>query len=104
MVKALDTHDMGRGRGGAAAALERLTMPALVICCNSDLLIPPEEQRFLNAHFAKIDLPGNRIGVWARWFWWKRRESRRRAILEWQNHLLLRMEFHVILSQILLSA
>ena len=50
MVKALDTHDMGRGRGGVAAALQQLTMPALIVSVNTDLLIPPEEQRFLDEH------------------------------------------------------
>lgn len=84
MVKALDTHDMGRGRGGAAAALEQLTMPALVIAVNSDLLIPPEEQRFLNAHLPKstyreIESEFGHDGFLVE------TEKIKRAILEWRE-------------------
>lgn len=50
LTKALDTHHIGRGRGGAETALRRLDMPALVIAIDSDVLIPPSEQRFLAAH------------------------------------------------------
>ncbi|MBL7781635.1 MAG: homoserine O-acetyltransferase [Saprospiraceae bacterium] len=47
LTKALDTHHIGRGRGGAAEALRLLKVPAMVIAIDSDLLIPPSEQRFL---------------------------------------------------------
>lgn len=50
LTKALDTHHVGRGRGGAEAALGRLKMPALVLAIDTDVLIPPSEQRFLAAH------------------------------------------------------
>lgn len=50
LTKALDTHHIGRGRGGVEEALRHLKMPALVIAINSDVLIPPSEQRFLAAH------------------------------------------------------
>jgi homoserine O-acetyltransferase len=53
LSKALDSHHIGRGRGGAAAALAKLEMPALVLSIDSDLLIPPSEQRFLAAHLPK---------------------------------------------------
>ena len=86
MVKALDTHDIGRGRGGAAAALQQLPMPALVIAVNSDLLIPPEEQRFLNAHLPKstyreIESEFGHDGFLVE------TEKIKRAILEWRETL-----------------
>ena len=88
MVKALDTHDMGRGRGGAAAALQQLPMPALVIAVNSDLLIPPDEQRFLHAHLQKstyreIESEFGHDGFLVE------TEKIKRAILEWRGKLFL---------------
>ena len=50
LTKSLDTHHIGRGRGGAAQALRQLTMPALVLSIDSDVLIPPSEQVFLAEH------------------------------------------------------
>jgi homoserine O-acetyltransferase len=45
LSKAMDLHDLGRGRGGMAAALARITVPALVIGISSDTLYPPYQQR-----------------------------------------------------------
>jgi homoserine O-acetyltransferase len=53
LTKALDTHHIGRGRGGAEWALRQINAPAWVLSIDSDVLIPPEEQRFLAEH-----LPG----------------------------------------------
>lgn len=50
LTKILDTHHLGRGRGGIPAALQRLTMPAFVFSIQRDLLIPPFEQEILAAH------------------------------------------------------
>jgi len=50
LTKSLDTHNIGRGRGGAATALRRLNMPALVLSIDTDMLIPPDEQQFLAEH------------------------------------------------------
>lgn len=62
LTKALDTHHIGRGRGGAEQALNQLHTPALVVAINTDVLIPPSEQRFLaehlpNATFLEINSP-----------------------------------------------
>ena len=54
LTKALDSHHLGRGRGGAEAALAELGMPALVLSINSDLLIPPVEQDFLAMHLPAV--------------------------------------------------
>jgi len=45
LLQAMDLHDIGRGRGGVAAALQRLTAEVLWIGIDSDRLYPAEEQR-----------------------------------------------------------
>lgn len=40
LTKAMDLHDVGRGRGGAEAALARLRVPVLAIGVASDILYP----------------------------------------------------------------
>jgi len=40
LTKCLDTHDLGRGRGGYQSALGEIEIPTLVIAIKSDLLIP----------------------------------------------------------------
>lgn len=47
LSKAMDSHQIGRGRGGAKAALAQVKAQALVIGIESDVLFPPEEQAFL---------------------------------------------------------
>lgn len=41
MCRSSDTHDVGRGRGGAEAALSRIKARTLVISVSSDILFPP---------------------------------------------------------------
>ncbi|MBI1226016.1 MAG: homoserine O-acetyltransferase [Bacteroidetes bacterium] len=55
LSKALDSHNVGRGRGGAATALSEIGIPALVLSIDSDLLIPPSEQRFLAQHLPQSE-------------------------------------------------
>lgn len=61
LTKAMDTHNIARGRGKTVAQLlATLHQPALVIAITSDILCPPEAQRFLvqhmpNALFAEMD-------------------------------------------------
>lgn len=49
ILDAFDTHDIGRDRGGIAAALGTLTAPAIVIGISTDLIFPPTEMRELAA-------------------------------------------------------
>lgn len=49
LLDAMDTHDVGRDRGGTALALAQCRQPALVVAISSDLLYRPEEQRALHA-------------------------------------------------------
>jgi len=46
--KAMDLHDIGRGRGGVSAALGRLNVPVLTASISSDTLYPPYQQAELH--------------------------------------------------------
>jgi len=52
LVEAMNSHDVGRGRGGTAAALARVTAKALVLGIDSDRLFPVHEQAAIAAHIA----------------------------------------------------
>jgi homoserine O-acetyltransferase len=54
LTDAMDSHDVGRDRGGVAAALARVTAQALVLGIDSDRLFPVEGQQIIAHH-----LPGN---------------------------------------------
>jgi homoserine O-acetyltransferase/O-succinyltransferase len=54
LVEAMNSHDVGRGRGGVAAALSTLVVPTLVLGIDSDRLFPVPDQRVI----AKL-APGN---------------------------------------------
>ena len=45
----MDTHDVGRGRGGWREALATVRVPALVVSIDTDVLYPPVEQEELAA-------------------------------------------------------
>ncbi|MDR2414232.1 MAG: homoserine O-acetyltransferase [Odoribacteraceae bacterium] len=40
LTRAIDSHDVGRGRGGVEAALERVKSRCLIVCISSDILFP----------------------------------------------------------------
>ncbi len=51
LTKTMDSHHLGRGRGGKAdAVLKGFTQKTLIIGVTSDILCPLEEQRFLARH------------------------------------------------------
>lgn len=51
--KAMDLHDLARGRGGLDRAIDRITAPALVMSINSDILYPPYQQEQLRELLVK---------------------------------------------------
>ncbi|HZW27295.1 MAG TPA: homoserine O-acetyltransferase [Trueperaceae bacterium] len=62
LTLAMDEYDVGAGRGGTSAVLSRLTMPALVIGIDSDVLYPEAEVRELaaalpNSTYARVSSP-----------------------------------------------
>ncbi len=69
--RAMDLHDVGRGRGGVERALGRVRAPALVASVRSDSLYPPVQQRQIfeglaagpaGARWADIDSPHGHDG------------------------------------------
>ncbi len=62
LSKAMDTHNVGRGRGGAEKALAAIKAKTIVVGISSDLLFPLQEQEYLARHveggqFFAIDSP-----------------------------------------------
>ncbi len=62
LLDAMDTHDVGRGRGSVSEALGSITQPALVVSVNSDGLYPHDEVAEMaadlpNAELHEIDAP-----------------------------------------------
>ncbi|MBF9223694.1 homoserine O-acetyltransferase family protein [Hymenobacter ruricola] len=60
LSRSMDSHHLGRGRGGVAAALRRIGARTLVLGITSDVLFPLSEQRELAAHipgamYAELD-------------------------------------------------
>lgn len=58
LTRQMDTHDVGRGRGGYEEALDSLPQPALVVGIPSDVLYPIDEQ----AELASL-LPGGQLEI-----------------------------------------
>ncbi|AXY76114.1 homoserine O-acetyltransferase [Paraflavitalea soli] len=57
LTKALDTHHLGRGRGGdAEKILQGIRQKTLLIGISSDILCPLEEQRHMQAHLPNATL------------------------------------------------
>jgi homoserine O-acetyltransferase/O-succinyltransferase len=62
LSKAMDSHNVGRGRATVAQALAQIQAKTLVIGITSDILFPPSEQQFLAKHipdaqYVEIDSP-----------------------------------------------
>ena len=56
LSKAMDSHNLGRGRGGSERALTQITAKTLVVGIRSDLLFPVPEQVYLAAHIPEARL------------------------------------------------
>ncbi|WP_079434115.1 homoserine O-acetyltransferase [Zoogloea sp. LCSB751] len=56
LLDAMDSHDVGRGRGGCRAALEQIRQPVLVGSVPSDALYVPEDQLFLVSQLSRASL------------------------------------------------
>jgi len=48
VTRLMDSHDVGRGRGGKESALSGLTQPVQLVSVSSDVLYPPAEQQELH--------------------------------------------------------
>ena len=56
LSQAMDSHDVGRNRGGVEAALQLITARALVIGIESDVLYPIGEQEYLQKNIRNAQL------------------------------------------------
>jgi homoserine O-acetyltransferase len=56
LLRSLDTHNIGRGRGSIESVLQSLPMRATIISIDTDRLIPPDQQLFLAKHIPKAKL------------------------------------------------
>ncbi len=50
LTKALDSHNVGRGRGGYKKALSGIKAKSLIIGIDSDLLFPTDDQKLINKY------------------------------------------------------
>ena len=57
--KAMDLHDVGRGRGGLDDALARIKAPTLTVSIDSDILYPAYQQEIIQSRLKNAD-PRNR--------------------------------------------
>ncbi len=67
LTEAMDSHDIGRGRGGIDKAMDKILAPALVVSVESDILYPPHEQQWLaeqlpNASYRSLASPHGHDG------------------------------------------
>ncbi len=58
LSKSMDSHNLGRSRGGVQQALQTITAKTLSIAIETDILFPPEEQRLIADH-----IPGARFAI-----------------------------------------
>lgn len=56
LLNSLDTHNVGRNRGGITQALKNNKSRTLIIGIKSDILYPIEEQQFLHDHLSESEL------------------------------------------------
>ena len=61
--KAMDLHDIGRGRGGIEAAMARIKVPTLTIGIWSDMLYPSYQQRQIRDQLARQGTPCEYVEV-----------------------------------------
>ena len=62
ILNAFDTHDVGRGRGGVAEALKRISARTLTVGITTDIVFPVSDMRRMNgmiagSHYYEIDSP-----------------------------------------------
>ena len=68
LTKCLDSHNIGRGRGGVEKALSKIKIPVTVISISTDCLVPSSEQKIYSKTHTQCQIPRNRLPFWPRWF------------------------------------
>ena len=67
LTKAMDSHHLGRGRGGdLIKVLHSIFQPTLIIGIHSDILCPLDEQKFMSDHIpnAKLIEINSKLLIW----------------------------------------
>lgn len=72
LTRAMDSHNVGRGRGNAEHALSQIKARALVVGIETDYLFPTNEQRLIHAnlgmsHYLEISTPYGHDGFLIEW-------------------------------------
>lgn len=63
MAKAMDLHDVGRGRGGLEQAMRRITVPNMTIGITSDILYPEYQQLHMNELLSSTGAPNEYVRI-----------------------------------------
>lgn len=63
IAKAMDLHDVGRGRGGLESAMARITVPNLTIGISSDILYPEYQQRQMSRLLSAEGVPNEYVEI-----------------------------------------
>ncbi len=61
--RAMDLHDIGRGRGGTESALARVRAPVLTISIDSDTLYPPYQQELIHQTLQSLGREGRHVEI-----------------------------------------
>ena len=61
--RAMDLHDLGRGRGGVRRALARITAPVLTLAIDSDTLYPAYQQELIHDTVVAVGGDGTHIEI-----------------------------------------
>jgi homoserine O-acetyltransferase len=61
--RAMDLHDLGRGRGGTERALARITAPVLTMSIDSDVLYPPYQQELIDQTLRSIGSDARHVEI-----------------------------------------
>ena len=61
--KAMDLHDVARGRGGLEAAISRIRSPTLILGITSDMLYPMYQQRQIHQLLARQGTPTELVEI-----------------------------------------
>src|SRR5690606_5784566 len=63
LAKAMDLHDIGRGRGGVESALSRIRCPVMTMSIRSDALYPPYQQWLIRDVLQSLGRPAEDVSI-----------------------------------------
>jgi homoserine O-acetyltransferase len=63
IAKAMDLHDLGRGRGGAEAAVRRISCPVRTMSISSDALYVPYQQQMIVGLLDSLGVPADDVRI-----------------------------------------